>query len=381
MNVTRIPKVRDLTTGPRRLPIETDGSAVYDMILTIWSALDREEDHEGYELGPEWFADVRARMAPDLVDELLTLGGAHCNDWLGLIGLIATAPYPHDIDSVLTWLSRIEPIELRVGLLAYKCYLPSVEAEELAEKAAAGDVEALEELLGAEMADQKPELFAHYRRIFDLPEGELRDRMVAVLRRFRAEVYAPYEAEFGEATSRAAAARRALVAGADPERVIEEVTNGLDYRIQPGVARMVLVPSVLLRPWAVIDQHRETLVVAYPVADEFFEADPDAPPSWLVKMHKALGDERRLRILRRLSEGGAGLDDLSEMLGLAKSTVHHHVGLLRGAGLVRVHLDQSDGTKSYTLRPTVLPEALRSLDTYLRTDQSAHPTSIARSEA
>lgn len=367
MNVTQLPKVRDLTAGDRRLPIETDGSPIYDLVLTLWLTFDEDDKHGSHELGAEWFGAVAEATPEDLRQEIDFLGGEGRHLWLVLMGLVASAPHPHDIDSMLDWLSQIEPVDLRNGLLAYKC---GFDAEpSVLDRAAAGDEEALEALLA-----ERPEVADRYRELFSLPLGELRDRMVAVLRRFRSEVYFRYEEEFGPATLRAASARRAMVRGAEPEAVIEEVTNGLDYRIQPGVTRLVLVPSVVLRPWAVIDQLRQILVVAYPVADEFIDADPDAPPSWVVKLHKALADEKRLRILRRLSEGSASLDDLAEMLGLTKSTVHHHVGLLRGAGLIRVAMD-----KTYTLRPSVLPEAQRTLDAYLRTDTTNEPAS-ARSE-
>jgi DNA-binding transcriptional ArsR family regulator len=382
MNVTKFPKVRDLTGGGGNLPIETDGSAVYDLLLTVWAIVDDREDHGGFEIGPEWFQGIVDATDESLRLELEELGGVHGSNWLALIGMIVTAPHPHDVDRMLGWLKSIEGNEFRLGLLSYQCNLNGPDVAELAGRAVRGDESSLDEVLADSGATT--ETVDHFRAVFSLPVGELRDRMLAALRRFRSEVFAQYEEEFGQTVSRAAAASRAFIRGADPERVIEEVTNGAEYRIQPGVARLVLVPSVVLRPWAIIDQYRHTLFVAYGVADEFIDADPDAPPSWLVKMHKALGDDRRLRILRRLSEGGASLDDLTEMLGLTKSTVHHHLGLLRSAGLVRVKLDPMAGTKHYAFRPSVLPEAQRSLESYLRvadaTDEStAHRA--ARSEA
>ena len=40
----------------------------------------------------------------------------------------------------------------------------------------------------------------------------------------------------------------------------------------------------------------------YGLADEFLNLNPEAPPSWMVRFYKALSDEKRLRILRRLSD-------------------------------------------------------------------------------
>jgi DNA-binding transcriptional ArsR family regulator len=91
----------------------------------------------------------------------------------------------------------------------------------------------------------------------------------------------------------------------------------------------------------------------------------------VVRLYKALSDEKRLRILRRLSEGETSLDELTDMLGLTKSTVHHHIGLLRGAGLIRIRLPSEEGTgkhRVYALREQVLGDAASFLDSYLHTD-------------
>jgi DNA-binding transcriptional ArsR family regulator len=111
------------------------------------------------------------------------------------------------------------------------------------------------------------------------------------------------------------------------------------------------------------------------MADEFIDSDPEAPPSWLVKTYKALSDERRLRILRRLSEGETTLDELTDLLGLSKSTVHHHMSVLRAAGLVRVRISGSKAeakeSKTYALRTQALNQAGVFLDTYVNTNHPA----------
>lgn len=369
------PKVFDLTGARRAISVESDGSSFYDLILTVWSAFG-DEDTTSFELGSKWFAEVRSSTPADLAEEIEFLGGEGAHSWMALMGLVATAPHPHDIGAALAWLGRVDPVRLRWCLLDYTCAAKGADPA-LIERAARSDESALAELFPAESGEGE-----HFRRILALAQEDLRSRIVEALSRFRAEVYGRYEKEFSQATSRAAAAQRALARENDPHKIIEAVTNGLDYRIPPGVAHVVLVPSVVLRPWAVIDRIGELLFVAYPVADEFIDADPDAPPSWVVKLHKALGDERRLRILRRVAQEPTGLDELSEMLGLTKSTVHHHVGLLRAAGLVRVQVgDDAPAKGLYTLRPTVLAEARKTLDHYLRTDSDLESVNTQRSEA
>ncbi len=85
-------------------------------------------------------------------------------------------------------------------------------------------------------------------------------------------------------------------------------------------------------------------------------------------LYKALGDERRLRMLSILNEGDAGLMEIAERVDLAKSTTHHHLRILRSAGLVRVTVGEN---KSYSLRREGVPEAARLLDAYLTTPAAA----------
>src|SRR5690606_27895072 len=138
----------------------------------------------------------------------------------------------------------------------------------------------------------------------------------------------------------------------------EDVTNGVDYEIPLGVTRVILVPTMVIRPLSLIEQYRDVLMVFYGLADEFINLNPEAPPSWLVKFYKALSDEKRLRILRRLSEADASLDELTQLLDLSKSTVHHHITILRGAGLIRVSMGSDKGeSMAYGLRPQALEDA------------------------
>lgn len=366
-------KVRDLTAAPRRIPIDVDGVGTYEIILTMWTVFNPEESGSGFDLGPEWLTRVREATPEDLAQELRALGGPHCSVWLGLLGLVAAAPHPHDPDRVVDWLGSINPQRLRRWLLDY-----AGESADpgLVEQGANGDMDAVRQIVSTIKGGKLDEEWQnHLVSLFEIPGEELRDRLVHVIRRFRAEVFSEYEETFTAAINRAAAAQRATAARDSAKAVIEEVTNGLDYEIPLGVSRVTLVPSVVVKPLSLIDQHRDTLLVFYGMADEFIDSDPEAPPSWLVKTYKALSDERRLRILRRLSEEEASLDDLTNLLGLSKSTVHHHMSVLRGAGLVRVRIrgskDEPKESKTYALRDQALANAGAFLDTYIKTDRPA----------
>lgn len=361
------PVIRNLTSAPRHIPIEVEGSVAYEVILAMWSVFNPGESRTAFDLGREWQQQVREKTPRDLIDEIEGLGGPHCSMWLAISSLLITAPHPHDPANVYRWLAAMDEQRLRRWLLGYATH---EEDESLIEEASNGDPGAIETLLG-EKGAAKPGFVDHVVSV--LQTDDLPARFATTLIRFRDEVFAAYEEEFSGAIARAAAAQRAVAIPDDAKTVIEEVTSGIEFDIPLGTRRIVLIPSVVTRPLSLIDGHRGILLVYYAIADEFIDSDPEAPPSWLVRTYKALSDEGRLRILRRLSEGEASLDELTDLLGLSKSTVHHHVSILRGAGMVRVRMASPDNEgmrKVYALREQSLVDATGLLDTYLRTDDT-----------
>ncbi|HEV8420740.1 MAG TPA: metalloregulator ArsR/SmtB family transcription factor, partial [Actinomycetota bacterium] len=128
------------------------------------------------------------------------------------------------------------------------------------------------------------------------------------------------------------------------------------------VRRVVVVPHVAMRPWNVSSAWEDRWIICYPVADESLGSDRAAPPPRMLRLYKALADEKRLRILKRLVTGKATLQELADSVGLAKSSAHHHMVILRSAGLVTV---TDDAQRLYTLRADALPEASGLLRAFL----------------
>ncbi|RMD87687.1 MAG: ArsR family transcriptional regulator [Candidatus Dadabacteria bacterium] len=61
--------------------------------------------------------------------------------------------------------------------------------------------------------------------------------------------------------------------------------------------------------------------------------------SAIAKLFKALGDENRLRVINVLRTGELCVCQITELLGLAPSTVSKHMSVLRDAGLVKSRKD------------------------------------------
>ncbi len=137
---------------------------------------------------------------------------------------------------------------------------------------------------------------------------------------------------------------------APPEALVEWATGGVRYPPEPGVRRVLLIPHTVYRPWTIQADAEQTKILYYPVSDEslYGDSDPYRPPHMLVQMLKALADEHRLRIVKLLAEQECSLQELTDKLSLAKSTVHHHLSMLRSAQLVGTSGDK------YALKPAAL---------------------------
>jgi DNA-binding transcriptional ArsR family regulator len=255
----------------------------------------------------------------------------------------------------------MDPIAIRTALISGACCHGEVEEQDLA-AAAAGESAAIEKL------SKHDKISTGLRAIIENDPATTAGWIVNTLR----EVNAVLEQSISDslpALRRDADEKRSLAHAMDAPKLVETATNGVTFKMQPQITGVVLIPSKIIRPWTVIIEHEGLRIFAYSVADEHLFADPDAPPSYLVDLYKALGDERRLRMLSILSEGDAGLMEIAERVDLAKSTAHHHLRVLRSAGLVRVTVGE---TKSYSLRREGLPEAARLLDAYLATPDAAN---------
>jgi DNA-binding transcriptional ArsR family regulator len=205
------------------------------------------------------------------------------------------------------------------------------------------------------------------RHLLELEPTATHDLIVRTLRSVQSEAFAEHEAEFRPYLEADFRSKRSMQRRMSPERLLELATSGIGFTDEHARKPIVLMPTMVARPWVVMAARTDYFILGYPVAEEHLAEGGDAPSPWLVKLHKALGDERRLRVLRTLARGDASLAELADTVDIAKSTLHHHMMLLRAAGLVRIQLGDD---KRYSLREETLSDAAAMLDYYI------HPTSV-----
>ena len=116
---------------------------------------------------------------------------------------------------------------------------------------------------------------------------------------------------------------------------IERVTGGVKYLPEPSIWSVKMIPHISYRPWLLEIRTADTKLFFYPIKDEYL-VSPGEPPAELVRGHKALGDELRLKLLFHLLKGPFSLQELSMQFNTSKTRLHHQLSLLKAAKFVVV---------------------------------------------
>jgi biotin operon repressor len=282
-----------------------------------------------FEHGPE-LARAMRRGLPQSVGRASTkLRTPQGDPWSALFAwLAADDPQPHDIGTVLERLEGTAPAEVKLTMLGFGRTAGQPGAS-IYRAVAAGDKSAVPALRRIAAGEGRAEEVEPLLRI---TATDLRALVMEAFRDLPPELYAgPGAAELLERN--AVGASEQLFDSRVLDTVVERLTRGLMFKPEPGITGLVLVPSLVHRPWTLVLDHGHRRVFCYPAR---LEAELAAPDLGLIAIYRALGDGTRLRILRRLATGPASVAQMGEQLGLAKSTVHEHLLSLRAAGLVRL---------------------------------------------
>ena len=282
--------------------------------------------------------------------------------WHALIADVAEGPTT--LDGLLGHLEAISLDEFWLQALGFhERHEPPVELREAMLAAGRGSLEPLERLLAGDP-------HATGRWLHGLPRAlggdaaDARQRVVGLLSRWRDEVFAREWAEIAPIVERDADEKRRLARSSTVSAVVEEATNGGEYVPEAGIGRVLLVPTYLGRPWVIHGRQRGTLVMVYPAGEAALAGSPEEARRRLVlRLSKALADDTRLRALHRLAESSRSLVELADELGVSKSTMHHHLAVLRSAGLLRWAGPHRD--KRYSLRSSPLTGMSGLLGEYL----------------
>jgi DNA-binding transcriptional ArsR family regulator len=363
MAVERAPSpVLDLSR-PTAVEAEFDVSEASEVLMSI-CVLGDVDEWDTFDLGADWLRERHAAVPPDLLETVGRFALANGKVAAHLLGTVVDTPRPRTFAAFFDRLQSTDALAIKLQLLGRFCGFDShMPAPEVIEQAARGDAQAQQQFL--EPIREYWDKYESARELLATDPGELKDALVDLLPRWHELVFLPHEADWREAAERDVEAKRAAARNRTPQQLAELATRGYQYTPGPDIRKLVFFPSWWMRPWVILWEHNGAKIFGYPIAGGADAAIDSAAE--VARVYKALGDEGRLKLLRRLSEGPLTLSEAATELGVAKSTAHHHLAILRQAGFVTV---REEDDKVYSLR-TDLPAAGQLLGGYLGSSRSS----------
>lgn len=298
-----------------------------------------------------YWEGVKDRASTSLLEELKYV--QKHNTWKALLQLLHQQPFTNLLEFV-DFIEQLKDSELRFITIPFT----GEGMQETRRAAATGSVEAVARLV--EHSKDNPFFPSYIQFISSVDVVELKKHLTSVMTLWFNEV-TENEAEQLEAILhydyQAKDKMREKLA---PEEFVQWATGGITYLPEPSVHKVLLIPQFSYRPWNIVADIEGTKVYYYPVANESVHPeDRYTPDQFLVLKYKALGDEVRLRIVKMLFERTQTLQELTDQLEVGKSTIHHHLKILRAARLVEVN-----GSK-YSVKPDVFNWLPTELEAFL----------------
>jgi DNA-binding transcriptional ArsR family regulator len=354
------PRVVDVSRpGGTGLTVEIDAAEAAELLLSIATLL-VDEEHDSYELGTARIEELRAATPPELLrdaDRLLPFKSAG-----QLLGLVYTTPKPRTAAAFLEHFAATDAVEIRLHLLGYYTRGHRMTEPETLRRAAEGDGRAIGALLDSYAEYLDADKCSDAEQVLRTDAGEAKHALLELLSAWAEHGLPEIEpADYPSLLERDVEAKRELVKSVPPEQVVERLAPGIQWSPGPDIDRVVLFPAYSPRPWVYMSEYKRVKIFCPPITADRERTPGD--PAELVRIYKALGDASRLKLLKRLQDGPISLTEAAQEVGLAKSTTHHHLALLRQAGFVLIR----EGDDTYRLRPDLRPEPGALLQQYLGT--------------
>jgi DNA-binding transcriptional ArsR family regulator len=352
------PRVVDVSRPGPALTIEIDAAEAAELLLSMATLL-AVSDRDTYEIEASRIDELRAGVPSELLqkaEELLPTKSA-----AQLLGLVYATPKPRTATAFLEHLATIDPVEIRLNLFGYYSSHHMTDPDTI-RRAAEGDAEAIGVLIDLYAEYVEPTKCEDLNRLLHSDPEEGKRELIDLLLGWYEHVLPTLDPADPTLAERDAEAKRELVRSVPPEQVVERLAPGIQWMPGPEIDRVVFFPAYSPRPWVYMSEYKRVKIFCYPITLDRERTEPGDPGA-LVRIYKALGDESRLKLLKRLQDGPISLTDAAKEIGLAKSTTHHHLAILRQAGFVLIQ----EGDDTYTLRPDLRPEPGALLQQYLGT--------------
>gem|GEM_PF-780631 len=301
-------------------------SILWECALGI-AASTYDELHHSLEKSKQYWSDIINKLSSEAQKELEY--SKRYNTWSTLLQLLHVKDF-EDLRSFLQYIENSCEKDLRFYSLPYL----GKQNEDNRAKASIGDIEARMQLI--EICSNH-KFFADYIEfICTVSIDILKNHLISLMQAWYETIIKQDEAYTLSILEKDFKAKSIMKKKLTPEKFVEW-TIGDTYVPEPTVTNVLLIPQYIYRPWTVETDDINTKIFYYPISDESIISNNDRyiPSFTLVQEYKALGDEVRLKMIKFLYEGDKTLQELTEKFDIAKSTVHHHLSLLRSVRIVQ----------------------------------------------
>lgn len=326
-------------------------SSLWECALGI-AAVTNTEIINTLERPESYWNDLRGSLSKDLIQHLDYVETN--NTWKALLQLLHHCE-SKTLEEFCFNVELLPDTEFKIACLPYI----GGKFQHIRGKAAFGEESAILEM--QRITSKSPFLPQYIEYISKADTKELKTHLIEVMTLWYKVVINPELELINEILSADYESKNQMKKKMSSEELVQWATGGVNYLPEPSVHKVLLIPQYIYRPWNIEADIEDTKVFYYPVANESLSHnDKYMPNNFLVQKHKALGDEVRLRIVKLLSENDHSLQELTEQLNMGKTTIHHHLKVLRAAKLVEI----LEG--KYSLKANVLKLLFKELEQYIK---------------
>lgn len=293
-------------------------SPLYELVNSLELFLSKKSI-KSVDLGAEWIKEVQEQLEAHNVD----FGNPKdlpCFSYLYL--LIWQSPEKEDVDAFINWLHSLQPGSLYEKLFSY-----------------------VSESLPTDLT-------------------AIRDQYIDLIEKWNDVYFSKIDPEIIDLLRESVIEWESKSQDGDPIKFVEKVSGGLKIEDYEGLQQVILTPAYHMNPLITISKFRNMAQIIYPV--DRLESDPFQPSKKLVRITKALADENRLRILKLLTEGPKTFTEILKHFDVSKSTVHHHVMLLRTAGLISAYHKNECCSETFVYRPIGMSELTEQFHEFIK---------------
>lgn len=277
----------------------------------------------------DYWDQLKSSLSAELLEQLNFV--ERNNTWKALLQLLHREKFS-DLDEFTLYIMDIPDRDLKFICLPFI----GMEFQDMRQKAAESDEKAIDEM---KILTKENPFFPRYIEFISHANARhLKEHLVFVMTGWYEAVIQKDFEKLSTILKTDYEAKKEMIKKLTPEELVEWSTGGVTYLPEPSVNNVLLIPQYTYRPWNIEADIEGTKVFYYPIANESISPyDRYTPNNSLMLKHKALGDEVRLRIVKLLYEEDRTLQEITNKLNIGKSTIHHHLKILRAAKLVEIN--------------------------------------------